>query len=89
MQIRVLHLSEEEKKNLDIFSWPIQTIDKSIFAMHHETQEECYLLEGEVEMTTANGNKTCFGAGDYVIIPKGYTCICNIKKPVRKHSRTE
>jgi len=88
MQIVVLHLSEEEKKNLGIFSWPIKTIKSSIFAYHHETREECYLLEGELEMTTADGKKTRIGTGDYVVVPKGLTCICNIKKPVRKHTRS-
>lgn len=89
MHIEVLHLSEVEKQNLGIYSWPIVTIDKRLFAMHHEKKEECYLLEGEVEMTTADGAKTKFGAGDYVVIPEGFTCICNIRQTVRKHSHTE
>lgn len=88
MHIVVLHLSEDEKKNLGIFNWPIETIEQSLFATHHEKKEECYLLEGEVEMTTADGKKTSFGAGDYVIVPKGLSCICNIKKHVRKHTHT-
>jgi uncharacterized protein len=89
MHIVVLHLSEEEKKNLGIFSWPIESINASIFAWHHKSKEECYFLEGDVEMITSDGKKTTFGTGDYVVLPKGLSCICNIKKPVRKHTRTE
>jgi uncharacterized protein len=87
MQIIVLKLSENEKKNLGITKWPVTTIDTSIFAWHHDQTEECYLLEGEAVATTSDGKKTNFGAGDYVIFPKGLSCICHITKPVRKHSK--
>ena len=87
MQIIVTKLTEREKKNLGIFNWPIQSIDSSIFAWHHENTEECYILEGEAIATTSDGKKTSFGAGDYVTFPKGISCICHVVKPIRKHSK--
>jgi uncharacterized cupin superfamily protein len=87
MHIEVLRLSEAQKQNLGIYKWPVTTITATIFAWHHEKREECYLLEGEAIATTSDGKKTHFGAGDFVIFPQGLTCICNVKIPVRKHSR--
>ena len=85
VQISVLHLSEEEKRNFGIYHWPVSTIEASLFAWHHEKKEECYILEGEVEVTTPDGKKVNFTAGDFVIFPKGISCICHVKKSVRRH----
>lgn len=88
MHIVVLNLSENEKKGLDIFHWPVSTLEKNLFAWHHQHKEECYILEGEAIDTLADGSKISFKAGDFVIFPKGVTCICQIKQPIRRHCRT-
>jgi len=87
MHIAVQQLSDEEKQNLGIFDWPIWTKEISIFEWHYDTKEECYILEGDVEVLGFHGEKTSFGPGDFVTFPKGFTCTWVVKKPVRKHYR--
>jgi len=89
MQIIVQKLSDEEKKNLGIHHWPIWTKEISIFDWQYDSLEECYLLEGEVELMCANGKRISFGEGDYVVFPKGLACTWVVKKPVRKHYRLQ
>ena len=48
-------------------------------------QEECALLiEGEVTVDY-DGGSASFGAGDYVVFPKGLSCVWKVTKPVQKH----
>lgn len=78
----------EDKKlaALGVRSWPIWTKEVSEFDWHYDEQEICYLLEGEVEVTTTEG-KVRFGQGDLVTFPQGLDCTWQVKKPVRKHYR--
>lgn len=87
MHIVVQKLSEEQKQNLRIQNWPIWTKEISIFDWHYDSQEECFILEGEVEVRTADGEITSFGAGDFVTFPQGLDCTWVVKKPIRKHYR--
>jgi hypothetical protein len=65
-------------------TWSKET---SVFAWEYDATETCYLLEGEVEVTTESGEKVAFGAGDLVTFPKGLRCTWDVRKPVRKHFR--
>jgi len=87
MEIIVRKLSDEEKQQLGIAKWPVWTKEISIFDWYYDAPEECYLLEGEVEVTTRNGEKVSFGVGDFVSFPQGLKCTWCVKKPVRKHYR--
>jgi uncharacterized cupin superfamily protein len=87
MHVVVQHLSDEEKKNLGIYDWPIWTKEISIFDWQYDSREECFILEGEVEIIAADGEKTSFKAGDFVTFPKGLTCTWIVKQAVRKHYR--
>lgn len=87
MDIVVRKLSDEEKQSLNIFNWPIWTKEISIFDWEYDSQEECYILEGEVEILTSEDEKITFGAGDFVTFPKGLSCTWIVKQPVRKHYR--
>ena len=64
--------------------WPIWTKEPSVFDWHYDEAETCYLLEGEVEVTTSEGTVT-FGAGDLVTFPRGLSCTWKVKVGVRKH----
>ena len=67
-----------------VFSWPIWSCDISEFDWEYDNKECCYLLEGEVEVSS--GVETVnFSAGDFVIFPKGLKCRWKVTKPVRKH----
>ncbi len=74
------HLSELKVKN-----WPIWTKEVSEFSWFYDCAETCYLLEGEVIVTTEDGNSVQFGQGDLVTFPQGLSCTWKILKPVRKH----
>lgn len=85
MEIKVQKLGADELNKMGVFAWPIWTKEVSRFDWHYDSVEECYLLEGEVEVESKDGKKASFGKGDFVTFPKGLTCVWNIKKPVRKH----
>lgn len=56
---------------------------------HYDAKEVCYLLDGEVVVTTPEGTRVAFRAGDMVSFPAGLSCRWQITKPVRKHYRFE
>jgi hypothetical protein len=85
MEIKVQKLGQDELNKMGVFTWPIWTKEVSRFDWHYDSVEECYLLEGEVEVESKDGKKVSFGKGDFVIFPKGLSCVWDIKKPVRKH----
>ncbi|RKY39571.1 MAG: cupin [Candidatus Omnitrophota bacterium] len=85
MEIRVQKLSEEELEKKGVFNWPIWEKEISRFDWYYDTTEECYLLEGYVTVETKEGECVSFGKGDFVIFPKGLSCIWDVKEPVRKH----
>jgi hypothetical protein len=85
MEIMVRKLTQEGLKKKGVFGWPIWTKEISRFDWQYESVEECYFLEGEVEVTSQDGEKARFGKGDFVIFPEGISCVWEIRKPVRKH----
>ncbi len=78
--------SEEKLSSLNVKSWPIWEKEVSEFDWHYDSEEECYLLEGEVTVKTAEG-EVSFGAGDFVCFPKGLDCHWSVTKAVKKHYR--
>jgi uncharacterized cupin superfamily protein len=56
----------------------------SKFDWHYDSEETCMLTEGEVTVIY-DGGSVSFGAGDYVVFPKGLTCVWDVSKPVKKH----
>ena len=56
----------------------------SEFDWHYDDREICILLEGEVTVEY-DGGSASFGAGDYVMFPKGLSCVWKVTKPVQKH----
>lgn len=85
MDIKVTKPTEEELEELKVKSWPIWEKEESSFDWHYDDRETCYLLEGEVEVESADGNIISFASGDLVTFPKGLSCKWNVKKKVRKH----
>jgi len=69
-------------------SWPIWTCEPSVFEWGYSSTERCLLLEGEA-VVEARGREFSFGAGDYVVFPKGLACRWRVTKAIRKHYRFE
>ena len=56
----------------------------SEFDWYYDDREQCILTDGEVTVEYS-GNSVTFGAGDYVVFPKGLSCVWKVTKPVKKH----
>lgn len=59
--------------------------EASEFPWEYDQQETCLIIAGEVTVTNGQGERFDFGAGDWVVFPKGLTCRWKIKKHVQKH----
>jgi len=82
IEVRTINGGEIAKK--DVFKWPIWSCGVSEFDWEYDQQESCLLLEGEVEVSS-DIETVSFGAGDFVVFPKGLRCRWKVAKPVRKH----
>ena len=70
-EIIVKQLSEDEIQEKGIRSWSTWSCDKSDFPWEYSERETCYIIEGQVDVETENGETVSIGAGDYVIFPQG------------------
>lgn len=84
MKIKIGKLQKSELKAQRIEDWPIWTCEPSTFDWHYDQQEECYILEGEVIVKTAE-EEVVIKPGDFVTFPKGLDCEWQVTKPIRKH----
>lgn len=84
MKIIKQTFTKEEIKSQNILEWPIWTCEISEFDWEYDDRESCLILEGEVEVTTAD-EVVKFGVGDFMVFPKGLKCRWKVIKPVRKH----
>jgi len=85
MKIKIRKPNKEDIEREGVMSWPIWEKEISRFDWHYDETEECYLLEGKAVVETDDGEKVQFGKGDFVIFPKGLSCVWEIKEPVKKH----
>lgn len=77
-------LTDEQINKMGIKNWPIWTKEISTFDWYYDTDEECLILDGEVDVKTDEGTYTV-KAGDFVTFKKGLKCVWVVKKPIRKH----
>jgi hypothetical protein len=75
----------DDLRKRGVLSWPIWEKEASRFDWFYDEPEECYFLEGVVELETNDGKRVSFGKGDLVKFPQGLACVWNIKEAVRKH----
>jgi uncharacterized protein len=84
-ELSVKTISQEEFKKLDIANWPIWTKEISHFDwIYEEESEDCYIIEGEVIITTERG-EFHIKSGDFVSFEKGLKCNWKILEPIKKH----
>ena len=82
MNIIVKKLTDAEKAVMELN--PVWGCDVSKFNWFYDQEESCLLIEGEVTVTY-DGGSVRFGAGDFVVFPKGLSCVWDVTKPVKKH----
>ena len=56
----------------------------SVFDWHYDSEETALIVEGDVTVEY-DGGSVSFGAGDYVVFPKGFSCVWKVAEPVKKH----
>ena len=80
MKIKII-----KKKNLSDFqSWPIWECEPSKFDWTYSDEEHCFVIEGCVTVIGPE-NTVEINSGDYVIFPKGLSCIWEVHKSIKKH----
>lgn len=84
--IKIEKMTEEKLNELGVASWPIWEKEVSDFDWTYAQTEQCYILEGQVEIS-GEGGSVSFGPGDFVTFPKGLECTWHIKEVVKKHYR--
>ena len=73
MKIEICKIENNDISRKDVLSWPVWTCKISEFEWEYSEQESCFLLEGEVEVSS-DFETVNFGVGDYVIFPRGLKC---------------
>ncbi len=77
--------SEALLKEMGAAHWPTWEKEVSVFQWEFVTTETALILEGECEMTPADGGApTTFKAGDLVVFPLGYKGSWEVKKALKK-----
>jgi uncharacterized cupin superfamily protein len=84
-EIRVEKASHDKLIKLNVHSWPIWQKGVSRFPWTYDSIEECYFLEGELNVNVEGKKPVTITKGDFVTFPKGLSCTWVISKPVRKH----
>ena len=82
--ISITKKTDSELDILGVSSWPIWTCEVSEFPWEYAEKETCFLLEGDVEVSTEE-ETVRFGTGDFVVFPQGLKCTWRVMEPVRKH----
>lgn len=85
--IKIEKGTEEKLRDLNVENWGQWSCEESKFDWEYDFTETCYLYEGQVKVTTTEGEEVNFGAGDIVVFPKGLKCTWDVSKPVRKRFR--
>jgi uncharacterized protein len=86
IKIKVEHQPNPNRlEELGVKEWSIWEKEVSDFPWTYDSQEICYFLEGDVVVTTEQGEAVAMGKGDLVTFPMGLRCHWSIKQAVKKH----
>ena len=84
MNIEIKKITKDEMARKKICSWPIWSCGVSTFNWEYDERESCYLLSGEVEVSS-EFETVALSGGDFVVFPKGLKCCWKVLQPVKKH----
>jgi len=82
--IIITKLSDKIISSRGVRNWPVWEKEVSRFDWEYSNDEECLVLEGEVDVETGQGTFS-IKEGDFVTFKKGLRCTWDVKKPIRKH----
>ena len=83
------NMSEKQLEKMGVNTWPIWTKEISEFPWSYSETETCYILKGNVEVTTDDGEKVVIEEGDFVTFPRGLSCTWKITQDIKKHYNFE
>ncbi len=66
---------------------PTWSAGASAFDWEYDSMETCYIVKGDIRVTTPEGEVVDIGPGDLVTFPQGLRCRWEIRAPVLKHYR--
>ena len=73
-----------EAEIVEMQTCPTWGCDVSKFDWYYDAEEVALIIDGNVTVTYGE-NSVSFGAGDYVVFPKGLACVWDVTSPVKKH----
>jgi len=73
-----------EQEVADMISKPVWGCDVSEFEWYYDSEETCLIIEGDVTVQY-EGKSVSFTEGDFVVFPKGLSCVWQVKKAVKKY----
>ena len=82
MLLSVHKATEDEIKSSD--GWSIWEKEVSEFDWSYSDKETCYILEGEAEVVSDDGESIKFTVGDWVVFEPGLKCVWKITSPIKK-----
>ena len=82
-KVIIAKLSDKDIREKGIPAWPVWEKEVSRFYWEYEEDEECLVLEGEVDVETEAGTFT-IREGDFVTFKKGLKCTRDVRKAIRK-----
>lgn len=83
-QVIIQKINSEQLLDKRVSEWPVWKKEVSVFSWSYDANEECWIIEGEVEIA-AGPEKYRVVAGDFVTFKKGLNCTWNILSDVKKH----
>ena len=66
-------------------SWPIWECKPSKFQWNCDDKELCFIIAGQMKISTQNGGTYFKKAGDLVEFPSGLYCEWEVTKSIKKH----
>ena len=82
--IKVEQATPERLKELGVEDWSSWECGVETFPWEYSADETAYVQEGQVTVTTEDGEVVEFGEGDIVHFPMGLKCTWAVTKPIRK-----
>ena len=85
--ISIEQLSKDARLEKGVATWDIWEKEPSTFPYEYDSEEQFYIDKGDAVLTTEAGESYHIKKGDFVTIPKGFSCTWTINKTVKKHYR--
>lgn len=83
-QVIIQTLKLKELKDKGVNNWPIWEKEVSSFDWSYDSDEECFILEGEANIETPEETYT-IEEGNFVTFKKRLKCKWTVVRPIRKH----